>query len=419
MPFKCCLCRDILTKLTLSLFLLGFSQFASADQVSFEATGDWDTIDNISTSYVATITFDNGGTSTVDQVFDSDSFIGLVVTSGSISRTFPSYAIVFPQYWSGDFVSDSNGVLTAGSVLLETQTGHADVSWNRLVFYTRANQSAPPDSLGIADPIVFSDQSVPPANYSVGGSISGLTGSGLTLQNNGGDDLVVAALATSFTFLTELADTNDYAVSVLVQPSGQTCSVTGGDYDDGSGTVSGIDVTSVIVTCADNPPEYYNVSATVSVGDGSVTCTPGGVPAGGSSTCTATPGSGFAVSGWTGDCASAGTSDTCVLNSILSNKSSTVSFSPLPQTPEEMIISLAEQVLDLNLKRGISNALDTKLESALATLEDANQKNDIAAINKLYAFIAHVDAQSGKLIEESEAQALIAAAEAIIETLSD
>jgi hypothetical protein len=88
-----------------------------------------------------------------------------------------------------------------------------------------------------------------------------------------------------------------------------------------------------------------------------------------------------------------------------------------PQTAEELIAVLADQVLALNLKKGISNALDSKLMSALATLEDANEKNDVASINKLYAFIANVDAQSGKMIDESEAEALITAAEAIIELL--
>lgn len=420
MPFNCCLCRDILTKLTLSLGLLALSHLSLGEPVTFEATGDWETETaiNIDPTYVVTITFDNGGTSAKDQVFDRASFLSLTVTHGSRTDYFGPSMIVYPTWWAEDFVSNSDGVLTEGYVLLETQRSGAHLKFNELRFFLRAGTFEPYDTYGRAYPVIFAEQGSQPANYTIGGSLLGLTGSGLELQNNGGDDLQVAALATDFSFSTPLEDGADYAVAISSQPSGQTCSVTGGDNDDGSGTVSGADVTSVIVTCADNPPENYIVSATVSGGNGSVECIPSSVSPGENSTCTATPDSGFDVSGWTGDCASSGTSDTCLLNNIFADQSSTVSFTSLPQTPAEMISSLADQVLDLNLKRGISNALDTKLESALAILEDANQKNDVAAINKLYAFIAHVDAQSGKSIEESEANALIAAAEAIIQALS-
>lgn len=78
--------------------------------------------------------------------------------------------------------------------------------------------------------------------YSVGGTVSGLTGT-VVLQNNGGDDLSVSADG-AFTFSTELADGSGYAVSVLTQPSGQLCEVT-----NAGGTISGADVTDVTVTC--------------------------------------------------------------------------------------------------------------------------------------------------------------------------
>ncbi len=84
------------------------------------------------------------------------------------------------------------------------------------------------------------------AYYTIGGSVSGLTGSGLILQNNSGDDLTVSAPTTSFTFATSVIDGGSYAVTVLTQPFSpdQTCSVS-----SGSGTVSGANVTSVGVTC--------------------------------------------------------------------------------------------------------------------------------------------------------------------------
>ena len=93
------------------------------------------------------------------------------------------------------------------------------------------------------------------AAYTVGGTVTGLVGSGLVLQNNAGDDLPIS-LNGDFTFITAVADGGSYAVTVLTQPSSpsQTCSVT-----DGSGPVSGANVTNVTVTCV----AAYTVAGTV------------------------------------------------------------------------------------------------------------------------------------------------------------
>ena len=93
--------------------------------------------------------------------------------------------------------------------------------------------------------------------YTIGGTVSGLTGPGLVLRNNGGDDLAVTSNGT-FTFATPLACGNPYAVSVASQPSGQTCTVS-----NGSGTVAGANVTNVSVTCVTNPPPTYTIGGTV------------------------------------------------------------------------------------------------------------------------------------------------------------
>ena len=89
------------------------------------------------------------------------------------------------------------------------------------------------------------DSSGPMTTYTVGGSVSGLSGSGLVLQNNGGGDLAVSATGP-FTFATELANTAAYAVTVKTQPTSptQNCVVT-----MGSGTVASADVTDVAVAC--------------------------------------------------------------------------------------------------------------------------------------------------------------------------
>lgn len=94
------------------------------------------------------------------------------------------------------------------------------------------------------------------ATYTVGGNVTGLTGTGLVLQNNAADNLSVN-IDGSFTFSTAVADGAGYAVTVLSQPAGQTCTVTPGS---GSGTISGANVSSVAVNCT---AITYNVRATV------------------------------------------------------------------------------------------------------------------------------------------------------------
>lgn len=58
-----------------------------------------------------------------------------------------------------------------------------------------------------------------PGPYTIGGSVVGLSGSGLVLEDNGGNDLTLSAGATSFTFSTAIATGGAYSVTVLAQPS--------------------------------------------------------------------------------------------------------------------------------------------------------------------------------------------------------
>ena len=82
--------------------------------------------------------------------------------------------------------------------------------------------------------------------YTVGGMVTGLTGTGLILQDNGGDNLAITGTGTvSFTFKTAIVNGGAYSVTVSSQPSSptQVCTVT-----NGSGKVSA-NVTNVQVTC--------------------------------------------------------------------------------------------------------------------------------------------------------------------------
>jgi len=83
--------------------------------------------------------------------------------------------------------------------------------------------------------------------FNVGGTISGLTASGLVLAN-GSDTLSVPAGASSFTLPTGVAYGSSYAVVVAAQPTGLTCDVT-----SGTGTVAAEAVTNIAVKCSDQP----------------------------------------------------------------------------------------------------------------------------------------------------------------------
>jgi hypothetical protein len=84
----------------------------------------------------------------------------------------------------------------------------------------------------------------PPPSFTIGGVVSGLSGS-VVLQNNSGDDLTVSSSSSgNFTFATSVANGGTYSVSVKIQPSGQNCTVS-----NGSGNVSAV-VSKIAVTCA-------------------------------------------------------------------------------------------------------------------------------------------------------------------------
>lgn len=91
-------------------------------------------------------------------------------------------------------------------------------------------------------------------SYTIGGSVTGLTGTGLVLSDNSTDTLAITAGAAGasvpFTFKT--AVTGAYDVEVKTQPSGQTCTAAN---NKGTATAN---VTAVTVACTTN-----SVTATI------------------------------------------------------------------------------------------------------------------------------------------------------------
>lgn len=78
--------------------------------------------------------------------------------------------------------------------------------------------------------------------YTIGGTIAGLSTTGLVLTN-GSDTLTVDAGTSSFVMPARVAYGAVYGVAVLTQPTGQTCTVSNGTAVMGEANVTNIQVT--------------------------------------------------------------------------------------------------------------------------------------------------------------------------------
>jgi len=106
---------------------------------------------------------------------------------------------------------------------------------------TVSNGSGTVGSAAITNVAVYCSTNV----ITVGGTVTGLQGTGLVLQNNAGNDLTLSANG-SFTFSTPIVVNSAYAVTVKTQPGvpAQDCTVA-----NGSGTAGSSNVINVVVTC--------------------------------------------------------------------------------------------------------------------------------------------------------------------------
>lgn len=100
----------------------------------------------------------------------------------------------------------------------------------------------------------------PVVTYTIGGSVTGITGGTLVLQNNAGDNLNVTADGV-FQFATAVAANGAYSVSVLTSPAGFLCNVFPGTA---AGTAT-TNVTDIAVACVPVPPPPmgYSIGGTV------------------------------------------------------------------------------------------------------------------------------------------------------------
>jgi hypothetical protein len=191
--------------------------------------------------------------------------LACVVSSGS--GTMPASAVTNVSVTCTDqpfSLGGSVAGLTSGGLVLANGSDTVNVAANAASFalphkvaygssYAVTVQTQP---TGLTCTVSNASGTMPAANvtsvavvcadrtYRLGGSISGLTASGLVLAN-GTDTLAVASSATGFNLPTAIAYGSSYAVTVQTQPTGLTCTVVGG-----SGTMPAGNVVSVVVTCA-------------------------------------------------------------------------------------------------------------------------------------------------------------------------
>jgi len=100
-------------------------------------------------------------------------------------------------------------------------------------------------------------------SYTIGGSVSGLTSSGLVMAVTAGSQTVgVPSGSVNYVFPTAQPDGTGYTVSVQTQPTGQTCSMA-----NASGAIAAANVTNANVTCTTNT---YMVTPSVSGGNGTI-----------------------------------------------------------------------------------------------------------------------------------------------------
>jgi uncharacterized repeat protein (TIGR03803 family) len=89
--------------------------------------------------------------------------------------------------------------------------------------------------------------------YTVSGTISGLTASGLVLLDNGGDATTISANAAHFSMNTGVAFGGAYAITVQTPPTGLVCAVS-----MGTGIMGAADVTNVSIACGSNFSLLYS-----------------------------------------------------------------------------------------------------------------------------------------------------------------
>ena len=116
--------------------------------------------------------------------------------------------------------------------------------------------------------IAVACEDLPANTYTIGGTVDGMMGDTLVLENNGEEIKITSD--GPFTFPTPLADGTDYKVTIKSQPEGTSCTITNNE-----GTVNGANVENVTVTCSD--VSTYTIGGTLTGINGTLVISNNGV----------------------------------------------------------------------------------------------------------------------------------------------
>lgn len=177
--------------------------------------------------------------------------------------------------------------------------------------------------------------------HAVGGTISGLAGTGLVLRNNGVDDLAISSADDTFVFPVELANSSPYQVSIVSQPSApdQTCSL-----ENEAGVINGADVLNVVVDCV---TDRYLVTPSVSAGGSITPAAAQSVAWGETTTFTLVPAPGFRVDSVGGSCG--GTLDGLQFTTQPVVDDCTVQANFVARTPVVVVVQAEREFTRVNL----------------------------------------------------------------------
>ena len=172
-----------------------------------------------------------------------------IITAFTIPSTSTSLTVSISSFTATDDTAVTGYKLTESATAPEAgAAGWTETAPTSHIFTTEGSNTLyawAKDAAGNVSTSLNDSVTITLPTYTIGGTISDLTGT-VILQNNAGDNLSCSATG-SFTFATALHSSDAYAVTVLTQPTGQTCAVS-----SGSGTVASVNITNVSVSCADN-----------------------------------------------------------------------------------------------------------------------------------------------------------------------
>ena len=208
---------------------------------------------------VCTVTNPSGTIATANVTNVSITCVTQVVPTYTVGGTISGLTgtAVLENNAGNDLSTSTNGSFTFSTPLAQGSAYNVTVKTNPSgQVCTVTNPSGTIATANVTNVSITCVTQVVPT-YTVGGTISGLTGTAV-LENNAGNDLSTSTNG-SFTFSTPLAQGSAYNVTVKTNPSGQVCTVT-----NPSGTIATANVTNVSITCVTTDGPTYSVGGTIS-----------------------------------------------------------------------------------------------------------------------------------------------------------